>query len=180
MPIRNSLFSCSAVLLAALCAPAAEKARDIPRLEKANGRYRFIVDGSPFLILGGQVRNSTTSNSEDLAKALDVLVSLHANVAEAPIYWEAIEPQPGKFDFRIIDESLQAARKRGLRLVFLWFGTWKNGESHYVPAWVKLDKRKYARVLAALGEETEIISPLCDAAREADARAFAEIGRAHV
>ncbi len=151
-------------------AQAAEK--PIPRLQTENGEIRLVVDGSPYLILGGQVHNSTTSNVQDLAKALDVLVGLHANTAEVPVYWETIEPKQGQFDFRIVDEAIAAARKRDLRLVLLWFGTWKNGESHYAPEWVKRDKAKYARVVAARGEETAILSPLCDAAREADARAF--------
>ncbi len=134
-----------------------------------------MVDGSPYLILGGQVHNSDTANIEDLNKALDVLVGLHANTAEVPIYWEAIEPTPGQFDFRSVDAAIQAARKRDLRLVFLWFGTWKNGESHYVPEWVKRDKQKYSRVLGPRGEETEIVSPLCKAAMEADSHAFSAL-----
>ena len=71
-----------------------------------------------------------------------MLASWHANTAEVPIYWEAIEPKPGEFDFGSVDLAIQAARKRDLRLVLLWFGTWKNGESHYVPEWVKRDKQK--------------------------------------
>jgi Domain of unknown function (DUF5597) len=61
--------------------------------------------------------------------------------------------------------------------VFLWFGTWKNGESHYTPGWVKRDKQKYFRALGSRGEETEIISPICQAAMEADSRAFAAVMR---
>ena len=117
----------------------------------------------------------TTSNADDLDKALDVLAGWHANTAEVPIYWEAIEPKPGPFDFRLVDRAIQAARKHDLHLVLLWFGTWKNGEGHYVPEWVKRDKQKYTRVLGSRGEETEIISPLCRAAMDADSRAFAAL-----
>jgi hypothetical protein len=157
-------------LLAPLLAFAA--GRPIPQLEKKDGRTRLIVDGAPYLILGAQVHNSTNSNAEDLAKAFDVVAGLHANVAEAPVYWESIEPREGQFDFRTIDQALEAARKRDLRLVLLWFGSWKNGESHYVPEWVKRDKKRFTRVTGPRGEETEILSPLCEEAREADARAF--------
>ena len=149
--------------------------KPIPAIEKTGESIRFLVDGSPYLMLGGQVHNSDTANADDLNKALDVLASWHANTGEVPIYWEAIEPKPGQFDFSSVDLAIQAARKRDLRLVFLWFGTWKNGESHYVPEWVKRDKQKFTRVKGARGEETEIISPLCHAAMEADSHAFAAL-----
>jgi hypothetical protein len=164
------------VLLASPFAGIAQSvSKPIPSIEKTGGTYRFMVDGSPYLMLSGQVHNSTTSNADDLDKALDVLAGWHANTAEVPIYWEAIEPKPGQFDFHQVDRAIQAARKRDLHLVLLWFGTWKNGESHYVPEWMKLDKQKYTRVVGSRGEETEIISPLCRAAMEADSQAFAAL-----
>jgi hypothetical protein len=172
-------LACALLVLSLPAAAIAQSARPVPKpvptIEKTGSQYRFLVDGSPWLMLSGQVHNSDTSNANDLNKALDVLAAWHANTAEVPIYWEAIEPQPGKFDFSSVDMAIQAARKRDLRLVFLWFGTWKNGESHYVPEWVKRDKQKYTRVLGPRGEETEIISPLCHAAMEADSRAFAAV-----
>ena len=170
--------ACSALAAFALAASVAAAAdRPIPRLERHAGETRLIVDGQPYLILGGQVHNSSNANVEDLNKVLDVLVGLHANVAEVPIYWEAVEPREGSFDFSGVDQALDAARKHDLRLVLLWFGTWKNGESHYVPEWVKRDKRRFPRVLDARLAETEIVSPLSRDARDADARAFAAVMR---
>jgi Domain of unknown function (DUF5597)/Glycosyl hydrolases family 35 len=156
---------------------AQSAAKPIPSIKRTGNEYRLLVDGSPYLMLGGQVHNSDTSNADDLNKALDVLASWHANTAEVPIYWEAIEPKQNQFDFSSVDLAIEAARKRDLHLVFLWFGTWKNGESHYVPEWVKRDKQKYVRVQGSRGEETEIISPLCRAAMEADSHAFAALLR---
>ncbi|UWZ82286.1 GH35 family beta-galactosidase [Occallatibacter riparius] len=155
----------------------AQSTKPIPAIQKNGDSYRLLVDGAPYLMLGGQVHNSDTSNDDDLNKALDVLASWHSNTAEVPIYWEAIEPKEGQFDFSSVDLAIEAARKRELHLVFLWFGTWKNGESHYVPEWVKRDKQKYTRVQGSHGEETEIVSPLCHAAMEADSRAFAAVMR---
>jgi Domain of unknown function (DUF5597)/Glycosyl hydrolases family 35 len=154
-------------------------AADSPRIVQKDGRYALLVDGHPYLILGGQVHNSDTANADDLNRAMDVLATWHANTAEVPIYWEAMEPSQGRFDFSSVDMAIQAARKRDLHLVLLWFGTWKNGESHYVPEWMKQDREKYTRVQDARGENLEIISPLCSAAREADARAFSAL-LAHV
>src|ERR1700761_272789 len=144
---------CAALFLLAVPAAsiAQSAAKPIPKIEKTGTTFRFVVDRSPYLMLSGQVHNSSNSNTDDLGNALDVLASWHANTAEVPIYWEAIEPQPGQYDFRSVDGAIQAARKRELRLVFLWFGTWKNGESHYTPGWVKRDKQKYFRALGSRG-----------------------------
>src|SRR5215831_8977035 len=135
----SRLVCCLLPLLATTAACTAQSAKPMPRIEKTGDSYRLLVDGGPYLMLGGQVHNSDTANADDLNKALDVLASWHANTAEVPIYWEAIEPKQGEFDFSSVDLAIQAARKRELHLVLLWFGTWKNGESHYVPEWMKRD-----------------------------------------
>lgn len=154
---------------------AAEMARPIPRLERMGKQYNLLVDGHPFLILGGQAHNSSATNSQDLEAVWKALVSIHANTAEVPIYWELIAPEPEKFDFHLVDEILAGARRNGLRLILLWFGAWKNGEMHYAPEWVKRDTANFKRVRGARGEDLEILSPLCEAARSADARAFAAV-----
>jgi len=90
------------------------------------------VEGRPYLILGGQIHNSSSWPSE-LPQVWTSLAALHANTVEAPVYWEQIESQPGKFDFANVDQIVQGARSHNLHLVLLWFGAWKNGNMHYVP-----------------------------------------------
>jgi len=150
---------------------------NLPRVAIDQGYYRLLVDGAPYLILGGQAHNSTTSDPERLDTFFKSLQSLGGNTAEVPLYWEQIEPSPGQYDFTLIDRVLKGARAAQARVVLLWFGTWKNGESHYTPEWVKRDKKTYTRVLDAWGKETDIVSPLCDAAQAADARAFQAVMR---
>jgi hypothetical protein len=154
---------------------AAQGTRPVPRIEHTGNQYRLLVDGQPFLILGGQAHNSSATNPQDLEPVWRSLVGIHANTAEVPLYWELVEPEPGRFDFHLVDEILTGARRNGLRLVLLWFASWKNGEMHYTPEWVKRDRAKYKRVMGARGEEMEIVSPLCEAARDADAKAFAAV-----
>lgn len=101
-----------------------------------------MVDGKPFLILGGQVHNSSASNPDDLEPAWKSLVGLHANTAEVPLYWELTEPEPGQFDFHLVDEVVAVARRNWLWLVLLWFGSWKNGEMHYTLGWIKRDRNR--------------------------------------
>lgn len=153
----------------------AQPARPIPQIVEHNGQYQFLVDGKPYLMLSGQVHNSSASSIDGLSNAWRSFEEMHANTAEIPLYWELVEPEPGQFDFHLIDEIVKAARSHSLRVVFLWFATWKNGEMHYAPGWVKANRQKYRRVVNALGEEMDILSPLCDACRQADEHAFAGV-----
>jgi hypothetical protein len=171
------LFHALMVLACAMFCGAlsAQTAPPIPRLVHTGSHYQLLVDGKPFLILGGQAHNSSASNPEDLDPVWRSLVAMHANTAEVPLYWEMVEPEPEHFDFHLIDAIIHGARHHGLHLVLLWFGTWKNGAMTYTPEWVKKNPTKYSRVLNELGQPMQIISPFCDAAREADAQAFAAV-----
>jgi hypothetical protein len=175
LSLATSLVVFLAVLVAAPVDPATQ--RPIPRLDRAEGRFRLLVDGEPFLILGAQAHNSSASDPAALARFFEGVQALGANAAEAPVYWELLEPEPGRYDFRLVDELVAGARRAGVRLVVLWFASWKNGEMHYAPAWVKRDASTYRRVVGPGGDEREILSPTCTASREADARAFAALMR---
>src|SRR5262249_58792106 len=110
-------------------------AAEAPKVVQANGRYSLLVDGKPFLVLGGQIHNSSGWPSE-LPQVWKSMAALHANTIEAPVYWEQFEPQEGHFDYGNVDKIVEGARAHNLHVVLLWFGTWKNGNMHYVPAWV--------------------------------------------
>lgn len=62
---------------------------------------------------------------------------MHFNTVIAPVYWQLIEPQEHHFDFSTVDGLIKGARAHHMKLVLLWFGTWKNSMSCYVPDWVK-------------------------------------------
>src|SRR5437016_4242700 len=118
-------------------------AAEAPRLVQKDGRYALMVDGRPYLILGGQIHNSSAWPVE-LPQVWDSMATLHANTMAAPAYWEQLEPQEGRFDFTNVDQIVEGARAHNLRLVLLWFGTWKNGNMHYVPSWVKADTKRFS------------------------------------
>lgn len=139
-----------------------------------NGRYSLIVDGNPYLILGGQAHNSSAWPGM-LPAVWDAIGTMHANTLEVPLYWEQIEPQPGKYDYSLIDTLLFQARERNVRLILLWFGTWKNGSNHYMPEWMKLDSKKYPNIIGKDGKYVDSPSPYCIEAMEADAKAFAGV-----
>lgn len=144
---------------------------EAPKLVQKDGRYTFLVDGRPYLILGGQIHNSSAWPSE-LPQVWKSMAALHANTIEAPVYWEQLEPQPGKFDFTNVDALVEGARAHNLHLVVLWFGTWKNGNMHYVPTWVKADTARFPRVIRPDGEPIDVLSPISRNTLEADKAAF--------
>ncbi|HEY1765185.1 MAG TPA: DUF5597 domain-containing protein [Opitutaceae bacterium] len=158
-----------AIFLASAIASVA--APDMPHFESKDGRHALVVDGAPFLILGGQCGNSSAWPSE-LPRVWSAIERTHANTLEAPVYWEQFEPMQGKFDTSSVDLLLRQAREHGVRLVLLWFGTWKNGSSHYLPMWMKEHQELYPRVIGKDGIPVDSPSPLFKATMDADIRAF--------
>jgi len=74
------------------------------------------------------------------------------------------------------------ATQEGIKLTLIWFALWKNGGSNYVPKWVKLDRKKYWVCVEDVGTKVSrrnsganTISPLCEEAVAADAKAFATL-----
>ncbi len=141
----------------------------------ANIEQYVKVKGKPFFILGGQVHNSSAYNKERMAPLWDTLVRMHANTAEVPVYWEQVEPTEGNFDFSIVDDLISGAQEHGLKLILLWFGTWKNGSMKYTPGWMKLQPERFKRVITSQGLALPVLSPHCQATLEADKRAVSAL-----
>jgi hypothetical protein len=147
-----------------------------PHLEKRGATQQLIVDGKPFLILGGELHNSSSSSLEYMRPIWPELAAMHLNTVVTPLSWELIEPVEGKYDFTLVDGLLDQARQEHLRVVFLWLASWKNGMSSYAPVWVKQDTKRFPRVEED-GAPVEILSPQGRETEEADARAFGALMR---
>ena len=179
MTIANRARSFRPASLAALLAAcgmaialqAQVKERPIPQLVKKDGRYALMVDGAPYLMLGAQAHNSSGWPAM-LPKVWPAIEFLHANTLEIPVYWEQFEPQPGQFDYTVIDTIVTQAREHRVRLDLLWFGTWKNGSQHYMPEWMKSDPARYFHLIDKNGHPADSPSPFCAASQELDIRAF--------
>lgn len=143
-----------------------------PTLEKKGNVSHLMVDGKPFLVLGGELHNSSSTSREYMKKYWPVLKASGMNTVLAAVEWALVEPQEGRFDFTIIDNLVEDARTRDLKLILLWFGSWKNGQSHYIPEWVKKDYNRFPRVKAENGKSLEILSVFGDANLQADSKAF--------
>lgn len=149
----------------------------IPHLRKQGSAIQLIVDGQPFLIIGGELHNSSASSLAFMEPIWERMTTLHLNTVLAVVSWELVEPEEDTFDFTLVDGLIHEARRHDLKLVLLWFGTWKNAMSSYAPAWVKRDYQRFPRIKIAGDQTVEILSTFGAETRDADARAFAALMR---
>jgi beta-galactosidase GanA len=145
-------------------------------LVQKEGRHALLVDGAPYLILGAQVNNSSAWPAV-MPQVWPAIKSIHANTVEMPVYWEQFEPRPGVFDHSVVDALIDQCRKNGVRLVLLWFATWKNGSPHYMPLWMKQEPARFPRMIGANGRPVDSPSPFSRETLDADKRAFVALMR---
>ena len=90
----------SASVLAWLLAaglPAADEAVP-PQLRKKGEATQLIVAGKPFVMLAGELHNSSASGVEYMQQLWPRLKALGLNTVLAPVSWELLEPAEGQFD----------------------------------------------------------------------------------
>jgi hypothetical protein len=150
-------------------------ASDPPAVSKSTSGGQLLVHGKPYLILGGELGNSSAGTAARADSILPRLAQMHLNTVLIPVAWERVEPVEGIFDFSVQDHWIDVAREQHLHLVLLWFGSWKNGFSSYAPAWVKRDTVRFPRAVSADGTELEILSTLGTETVKSDSRAFAAL-----
>lgn len=143
-------------------------------LQKQGTATQLVVHGMPFLILGGELGNSSAACPQDIERIFPKLKKMGLNTVLVPVYWDLTEPVEGQFDFTLTDKALQQARENDLKIVFLWFGAWKNSMSCYAPLWFKENHKKYPRAYTQSGKPLEIASAFSEAVYEADHRAFSQ------
>ena len=117
----------------------------IPTLGAVHGHPVFVVDGKPFILLAGEVHNSSSSSLEYMEQVWEKAEVLGMNCLLLPVTWELVEPEEGCFDFSLVQGLIEQARAHSMKIAFLWFGAWKNAQCYYAPAWVKTDTRRFRR-----------------------------------
>ncbi|MGH9535795.1 MAG: DUF5597 domain-containing protein [Terriglobales bacterium] len=147
-----------------------------PHLARNGPAVQLMVNGEPFLMLAGEVHNSSASSLAYMQLIWPRLKAMHLNTVVVPLSWELIEPREGHYDFHLLDGLLAQAQAQQLHIVFLWLASWKNGLSSYAPLWVKENAARFPRVVIQ-GQPAEILSPFAAATRRADAAAFAAVMR---
>jgi len=163
----GSIFIALSSCIVALSAAASP----MPQLVQKNGKFALMVDGAPFLVLGGQANNSSNYPAM-LPKVWPAIADMKANTLVMPVAWEQIEAVEGKFDFGFVDALVKQAREHHVHLDILWFGTYKNTNPSYTPAWVKLDNKRFPRLTKKDGSTSYALSPLYESTLEADKKAY--------
>ena len=147
----------------------------LPYLDKKGNAVKLMVDGKPFIILSGELHNSTGTDKVALAKVWKEMKALNLNTVLAYAYWEMLEPKEGQYNFELVDEVIAGAKKENLKVILVWFGSWKSTASTYVPAWVKTNPNRFQRYTLENIKTLEILSPFSDENRNADAKAYAAL-----
>ncbi len=158
---------------AALAAPDTDPSA--PHLETRHGVRQLVVDGKPFMILAGELGNSSASSQAWMKPIWPQLAQRNLNTVIASVTWQMIEPEEGKFDFTSVDDCIAGARANNLHLVLLWFASWKNGQSSYPPDWVKSDPQRFPWAKDGSGNTMNILSTFGDRLCDADSKAFAAL-----
>ena len=173
------LFAARLGLPAAAWTQAANPARSAapPHLVRQGTATQLVVEGRPLLMRAGEFDNSNGSSVASMRAIWPRLVKMNLNTALVPVYWELLEPEEGRYDFTLVDSMIRAARELELKLVLLWFGTWKNSMSCYVPCWIKADQKRFPRSRTRAGEAQEILTPFSEENLRSDRRAFAALLR---
>jgi beta-galactosidase GanA len=169
LKLRTLALACTLTCVAA----SQLHAQTAPHIDQATGQ--FLLNGQPYVMLAGELGNSSSGTAAQADTILPRLAQLHLNTVLTPVPWEQIEPTENHFDFSILDHWIATARTQNLHLVLLWFGSWKNATSGYAPAWVKQDAHRFPRVETADGQPTDILSPLGRQTVDADSHAFAAL-----
>lgn len=145
---------------------------NLPRIETVDSRPRLVVDGQPFLILGLQWDCDSCFSCEEMNPLFAEARKMGANTAALPVYWREIEPEQGRHDFTMMAERLEQARANDLRIIVLWFATWKNACSFYAPDYVRNDPATYRPAIDRNGEPIVSLCPTSDVTWQADRTAL--------
>ena len=174
---RTTIAGWAAIGCAMAAGAWAGTAVDAPHLRKQGTATQLIVDGKPFLALAGELGNNTATSLENMQAIWPRLAAGNLNCVLAAVSWAQVEPEEGRFEFALVDGLIEQARTNHLKLVFLWFGSWKNGLSSYAPYWVKADYQRFPRIRLQNGKSMELLSTFGEATRDADARAYRALMR---
>lgn len=170
MKIFLSILCLSWLFTASLVAQS-----QIPHWEQQGTATQLIINNKPKLLLAGELGNSSASSPQDIERIFPKLQRMGLNTVLVPAYWDLIEPQEGKFNFSLIDKAIEQARKNELKIIFLWFGAWKNSMSCYAPMWFKNNYKKYPRTRTETGKPLEIASPFSENVFQTDSKAFVKL-----
>ena len=118
---KSVLTLLTAAVLACGCTQEAKETTQTapPHLEKRGNTTQLIVQGEPWLALGCELGNSTSSSRDYLLPYWQKLKDAGVNTVLAVVSWEQTEPSEGQFDFTVVDNLQADARANNMKLVRL-------------------------------------------------------------
>ena len=158
-----------------ILSPEEQNSNALPYIKETNGVKQLMVDGSPFIMIAGELLNSSSSSIQYMDPIWQHLRNLHVNTVLLPISWQQFEPVEGSFDYTLIDYIIETAYKNNMRVVILWFGSWKNTRSDYAPEWVKMNWERFPRMQGEDGEIMRAVANFSENALEADKKAYVKL-----
>jgi len=148
----------------------------IPHLEEINDHRVLIVDGKPFIILGLQWDCDGCYTPEDMDPFFEHGESMGLNTASLLLYWREIEPEEGKYNFTMLDHRIDIARKHHMKIVLVWFASFKNGCLTYAPDYVRKDHQRFRKVKDKKGSQhTNNCCPTAEETHKRDELALIQI-----
>lgn len=148
----------------------------MPQLRELNGQKVLYVDDQPFLILSFQLNCDSCYEPGEIDELMRNARLMGCNSVALLLYWRLIEPKEGQFDDSILHCMLESANRHDLRIVLVWFGSYKNATMHYAPDWVTEDHQTYRRVRCADGREIPWVACYrCDELTEKDKNAVMHV-----
>jgi hypothetical protein len=168
--------------VAGLFTPACPGQQTLPHLERRGGVTQLVVNGKPLLLLAGELHNSSPSSPAYMKPIWDDLKARHLNAVVGAASWELVEPVEGYYDYTAVDDQVRQAKAHGMKLVLIWFASFKNASYTYTPMWVKRDPNRFPLAQtqpksdpAARLRYANTLSVFGDASMKADAHAFAAL-----
>jgi hypothetical protein len=110
-----------------------------PRVDKGN----IVVCGQPRLILYGETLEEVMTDAADVpcyGDQFDKWKRQGLNTVGAIIQWNRFELRKDQYEYAMIDGLIEAARERNMHLIIVWFGTWRNLQSNYLPKYIRDEK----------------------------------------
>lgn len=100
----------------------------IPHLRSTELSKQLIINDEPFLMLAGELQNSSFTSSSFMKEVWPKLKAANLNTVLGCITWEQFEPEEGDFHLDELEKLIQDAKSFGMKLILLWFASFKNGE----------------------------------------------------
>jgi hypothetical protein len=129
-----------------------------PRAEKGN----IIVCGQPRIILYGETLEDVMTDAADVpyyGDQFDKWRRQGLNTVGAIIQWNRFELRKDEYEYAMIDGLIEAAKARNMHLIIVWFGTWRNLQSNYVPRYVWDEKIAFPAVKKNGKQDNGRVSP---------------------